>query len=97
MVLIRPYLLAALACGVPAAFASPTSDEFLHCHRMASSALLTCLDQSPGYKDGKCWDSAKSLNDTCYDGVRKDHRPDAGRIEAEKRVNEQRRQGGGAQ
>lgn len=97
MVLIRPYVLVALACAVPAAFASPTSDEFLNCHRMASSALLTCLDQRPGYQNGNCWDSARSMNDACYDNVRKEHLPDVGRVEAEKRAKEQRRQRGGAQ
>ena len=91
MVLIRPSLLVALACGVPAAFASPTSDEFMQCHQLASSALLKCLDQSPGHQNKKCWDSVRSLNNACYDRVRKDHTPDAGRIEAEKRANEQRR------
>ncbi|WP_157691528.1 hypothetical protein [Noviherbaspirillum autotrophicum] len=97
MVLIRSYLLAVLACAAPAALASPTSDELLHCHQMASSALLRCLDQSPGYKNGNCWDTARSLNDTCYDNVRKEHRADTGRIEAERRAKEQRRQGRDAQ
>ncbi|HJV76373.1 MAG TPA: hypothetical protein VJ654_19280 [Noviherbaspirillum sp.] len=93
MVLSRPFLLVALACRVSAAFASPTSDEFMQCHRVASSALLRCLDQSPGLQDDKCWESTRSMNDACYDRVRKDYRPDTGRIEAEKRTNEQRRKG----
>lgn len=97
MALIRPYLLLALACALPSAFASPTSDEFMPCHRLASSTLLQCLDQNPGLHDGKCWDSARKLNEACYDKVRKDHRPDAGRIEAEKRANEQRRKERGVQ
>src|SRR5436190_2215491 len=55
-----------LTCHVCVAVASPTSNEFLPCHQMASSVLLHCLDEKPGYSADNCWDSARKVNDTCY-------------------------------
>jgi len=88
------------ACQAPVALASPTADEFLPCHQIASSALLKCfkcLDQSHGYNSGKCWDSARALNEACYAKVSESHRPDAARIEAAKQTAGKQRQGKGAQ
>ena len=90
---IRRFLILffPLTCHVGVAVASPTSNEFLPCHQMASSRLLHCLDERPGYGADNCWDSARKVNDTCYADVRKSHRPDADMIEAKKKAMEKLR------
>ena len=88
---IRRFLILffPLTCHVCAVVASPTSNEFLPCHKGASALLWYCLDERPGYSADNCWDRARKYNDTCYANVRKRHRPDPDRIKAEKKAREE--------
>jgi hypothetical protein len=66
-------------------FASPTSYDFLPCHKLASSMLLYCLDEKPGYVNDDCFDKARLGKDACYLGVSEKYtQPDDNRIKAEK-------------
>lgn len=85
-------VIALWAGCVHAVMASPTSDEFVPCHQMASEVLLVCLNDHAGQTGDTCWDAARRNNETCYDRVFARHRPDKARIEAEKRALEQSRQ-----
>lgn len=69
-------------CCCSFAVASPTANEFLPCHQMASSVLLHCLDEIPGSVDDKCWDAARRQNRACYAKVRESHRPGKDRARA---------------
>jgi hypothetical protein len=86
---IRQFLFMLLTCHVCVAMASPTSNEFLPCHKMASAVLLHCLDEKTGHGAGDCWDRSRNTNDTCYEDVWKSHRPDPDRIKAEKKAKEE--------
>jgi hypothetical protein len=64
------------------AVASATMDEFENCHRISSTMLRECLDDS---NSDACWDKAKSANKACYTMVHDQYRkPAPKRIEAEK-------------
>lgn len=65
--------------------ASPTSNEFLTCHKQASWIILDCLNKNPGYLNDTCWHTAKQANVKCYEEVIKSHSPQENdRIYAEK-------------
>jgi hypothetical protein len=76
------------------AIASPTSNEYLPCHKMAASMLLNCLDERPGYVNDQCWESSRHQTNVCYAEVKKSHRPDPDMIEAKKKAMEIRRKDG---
>lgn len=61
------------------ALASPTSNEYLKCHRLAAASLMTCLDQEPGKAPKKCWSASERENRNCYRELRQDHQPNAAR------------------
>ena len=61
------------------ALASPTSDEYLKCHRLAAATLTACLDQAPGQAPKKCWVTSERANRNCYRAVQLDHQPDGAR------------------
>ncbi|QRR35877.1 hypothetical protein JNX00_08460 [Hydrogenophaga sp. YM1] len=69
--------LAAVTAGLAlgTAWASPTSDEFRHCHRVAAAALQFCLDKNPGGRHGEaCWTQSRRQQQACYREVRESHR-----------------------
>ena len=68
-----------LVLFVELALASPTSNEYLKCHRMAAAALTACLDQATGNLPKKCWVSSERANRNCYRSVQLDHQPDGAR------------------
>jgi hypothetical protein len=74
---------AAVLLSSPALFASPTSEEFLPCHKAASAVLQACLDKRPGVDDAACWTESRRANAACYTHVRQSHqRPDKARTQA---------------
>lgn len=84
-------LVLALAGQVSLATASPTANEFLPCHRLATALLAQCLDATPGSEHELCWDSARRKHDACYEEVRASHVPDRKRIAAAKKAAEKNR------
>lgn len=78
-----PVLLC-LAMGI--ATASPTPNEYTHCHQLAAQRLQRCLDERPGYANDHCWDGARKAQQQCYADVVAAHVPDRARIEAERRA-----------
>lgn len=59
--------------------ASPTSNEFISCKKMAVSVLELCLNDD----DLKCWSKSKSAYKSCHKKVIENHQLDYERIKAE--------------
>lgn len=91
LMLRRWLLILPLACHAALAMASPTSDDYVPCHRMASLILLECLNNNQNAGD-HCWNKAKSAHKTCYADVVKSYQKDSDRIKAEKLEKEKYRQ-----
>jgi len=83
----RFLLILPWACHFSLALASPTSSDYLPCHKMASLTLMECLTKNPGDND-HCWSQARSTHATCYANVNKSYQPDRERIEAQKKAME---------
>ncbi|MES3023239.1 MAG: hypothetical protein V4857_16865 [Pseudomonadota bacterium] len=81
-----PCLAFVLTCCFGSSVASPTSNEYAPCHKLAAYSLTACLEQNPGYVNDKCWKESKRQNDACYAGVRESHRPDKAKIAAMKKA-----------
>lgn len=80
---------ALLALLVPVwAAASPTSDEFEDCHRLAAASLRHCLDESPGRLQEGCWNQSQASARACYAGVHRSHARDPEREAREKAARE---------
>lgn len=57
-----------------AALASPTSNEYQQCHRVAALTLQYCLDETPGNLHGPgCWEKSRHSQERCYGEVRASH------------------------
>lgn len=87
----QPCLIFFLACYVTLAGASPTSNEFEICHKMAAATLEMCLNQNQNTVDENCWDISKRRNATCYAKVNESHAPDRKKMAAEKAAMEKMR------
>jgi hypothetical protein len=61
-------------------FASSTSNDFLPCHKMASSVLLICLDKKPGYVNNNCFNEAKQSKNVCYKEISEKYQIDEKRL-----------------
>ena len=67
-------------------FASPTSNEFIPCKKMAAVVLENCL-----MDDGEdCWVKSQQHYATCKKSVVEMHIPNAARISAERELRENR-------
>jgi bifunctional DNA-binding transcriptional regulator/antitoxin component of YhaV-PrlF toxin-antitoxin module len=86
----RAAPLAAILLNASPVWASPTSDEYRPCHRLAAEVLQRCLDERPGYENAPCWDKAKTAQVSCYADVRANHRPDPKRRAAEEAARQKR-------
>ncbi len=70
------FLLIFLCLGVSVAQASPTSNEWRDCHKLAARALQACLDRIPGYTEEaqqKCWQDAQARQRLCYRMVQRQY------------------------
>ena len=54
-------------------FASPTSDEFIPCGKMAVEVLKQCLPENPYYQNDVCWQRSKDAYELCSESVFQDH------------------------
>jgi hypothetical protein len=70
------------------ALASPTSDDYRKCHRVAAATLTDCLDQTPGQASTQCWATSERSNRNCYRSVQQDHQPNAVRRAAAQKAEE---------
>ena len=61
--------------------ASPTSNEFVPCKKLAVARLNHCLKED----DNNCWSKSKASYNSCRKNVIKRHAPDHERIKAEKK------------
>jgi hypothetical protein len=57
-----------------AALASPTANEFAHCHQLAARLLEACLSDHAGQPSTPCWSRAKNANSRCYAELFASHR-----------------------
>ena len=87
---VRTLAAAGLAVQVAIAMASPTSNEFTFCHRLAAASFFECLEEKSGQTDRVCLDSALRQKDRCYAEVKASHRRDQGRFDAEKALREKK-------
>lgn len=58
--------IAVCCTGVQSVQASPTSNEFAHCHEQVSRRLEACLNDHPGETSSPCWKQAQRTNRICY-------------------------------
>jgi len=65
----------------PSIQASPTSNEFSPCKKLAVARLQYCLKDD----DHNCWSKSKASYNSCRKNVIKRHAPDLERIMAEKK------------
>lgn len=66
--------------------ASPTSDDFIPCQKMAVTILDNCLKEG----ESSCWSDSKSHYKICRQRVIQSYLPDAERIRAEQKLREKR-------
>ena len=60
--------------------ASPTSNEFIPCKKLAVTMLKYCLKDN----DNNCWTKSKTSYDSCRKDVIQSHVPDHERINVER-------------
>ncbi|MBW3696005.1 hypothetical protein EK599_09875 [Vibrio sp. T187] len=59
--------------------ASPTSNEFMTCDKMAVATLKSCLEN----KGSQCWVESQTNYDSCRKEIALKHQPNKQRIQAE--------------
>lgn len=63
-----------LGLAATAALASPTSNEYARCHRLAAATLEHCLNAQPGaHASDACWTQSRQRQQVCYRELRESH------------------------
>ena len=65
--------------------ATPTSNEFIPCKKMAVAMLEYCLKDD----DGNCWSKSKAHYESCRKDVIQRHIPNYDRIKSEKKIRDE--------
>lgn len=70
--------------------ASPTSNEFEVCRKIAVDSLQRCLgESSPRVVDEACWQRSLQWTRSCHEGVHRSHAKDPARERAERAARAQ--------
>ncbi|MFC1588815.1 hypothetical protein ACFL3P_00925 [Pseudomonadota bacterium] len=74
MTSIRTLITVCCLLNVGVVLASPTSNEFEECHKLASKYLFNCLNENMNSSsNGKCWIKSRESYKSCHTRVIKRH------------------------
>jgi hypothetical protein len=84
------YVVFLQALYISSVLASPTSSDFLPCHKMASSVLLICLDKKSGYVNNDCFNEAKQAKNVCYKEIAEKYQVDDKRLSMQRALGKKK-------